>query len=660
MATRYRADIDGLRAVAVILVLLFHVGFSAFKGGFIGVDVFFVISGFLITGIIADGIEDGTFSFRGFYIRRIRRIAPAFFLVLFVTYVAAWIILPPENMASFGRSALSSVLLVSNVFFANSLGYFDPDARLQPLLHIWSLSIEEQFYLVFPLLLYIAMRIGRIAALVVCGLAFVMSLSLAIGYTVAGDVKLAFFSSFPRFWEILAGSLLALAGRRVRLDGTIGTVAAFAGLALIVATALLVSDRELPFVLNIALPVTGAALIIAACHDPKNPVARILALPPLPSIGKISYSLYLIHWPIVVMCNHLLIYINDRRKFLIIAISLALAWLSWHFVEQPCRRRGFSRTDRLAFPAVFSAIGLFALVSYAATADGFAWRFGNSADFETIMEAKVTHPHWYECVVEYDKDRIDDWCHLPENATEPPSIMMWGDSHATAFVPAVEAYAASTGQAMIVASMPACPPFSGVWIDSHPDQCKAFNDTVLQWLDSAPRMTVIIAARWSFYSEGSAAAGEALRVPITITDKPSGTGDLADAKHLFSIGLEAAVKRVSQHHNVLILKQVPTFPQDVPRAMLNTLRFGTPAPAQRKANHQRLVAFANADIDRLAEKYGVAVADPEAILCPDEFCRFAVGPSSLYYDDDHLSTLGAQSLVPMLEKSLGVFVTGDD
>ena len=303
---RYRADIDGLRAIAVLPVVLFHFGFSTFAGGFVGVDVFFVISGFLITSLIVVEIDESRFSIVRFYERRIRRIFPALFLVIIVTSIASAIILLPNDLKRYAKSVVAADWFFSNFEFWREAGYFDVDAHQKPLLHTWSLAVEEQFYLIFPPFLLLAARYLRRRYLLIIMPIFVLSLTFSI-WAVYAKPSLAFYLTPSRMWEIMLGAWLALipweAGKRFIPPSGYGLLTLL-GIGMI-AYGVFTFSANTPFPGAMALlPCGGAALVIFGGQNHPSMVSRLLATGPLVFVGKISYSLYLWHWPLIVLAAY--------------------------------------------------------------------------------------------------------------------------------------------------------------------------------------------------------------------------------------------------------------------------------------------------------------------------------------------------------------------
>ncbi|HYE52312.1 MAG TPA: acyltransferase family protein [Azospirillaceae bacterium] len=364
----YRPDVDGLRAVAVLSVLLFHAGIAGFGGGFVGVDVFFVISGYLITGIIAGEIRQGTFSIAGFYERRIRRIFPALFAVVAFVAVAAAFLFMSTEFRDVGQSVVAATLFVSNLLFWWETDYFDGSAELKPLLHTWSLSVEEQFYIVFPLFLAAVHRWagGRFTAAVLP--VALGSFALAL-WGMGVDASATFYQAPTRAWELLIGSLLALGAVPALRGRGAREAAGVLGLAL-VAWPVLGYSAETPFPGLAALPpCLGAALLIHAGQGDAatRPLAtRLLSARPMVAVGLISFSLYLWHWPLLVFARYLAMReLTALETAGIVALTFAAAWASWRWVEQPFRHR----TPILTRPRLFAGA---TAVMASATAAGVA------------------------------------------------------------------------------------------------------------------------------------------------------------------------------------------------------------------------------------------------------------------------------------------------
>jgi len=379
-AASYRADIDGLRAVAVLPVVAYHVGVHAARGGFVGVDVFFVISGFLISQLLINDIDQHRFSIVGFYERRVRRIMPALILVLAVTAAVYQTVSLPSETIEFSKSLIAAAASVSNIYFWLHAGYFDGSALTRPLLHTWSLAVEEQFYVLWPILLYLAARFWRthvvsLTAGVAC-ISLVMSVVGAFIYPVS-----TFYLLHTRAWELLLGGLLALGAIRFRFGRVARNALSLAGIVLIMLTVFTISS-DLPFPGLLAIPpCVGAAMVIQAGRDGPSLVGRILSWRPLVFIGTISYSLYLWHWPIAVLQRggYLTLVSGQSekvQKLVIVTVSMLLAAISWRFVEQPFRSGPWRPSRRTLFAIAASGLAVIVAAGILGwSLDGFPGRY---------------------------------------------------------------------------------------------------------------------------------------------------------------------------------------------------------------------------------------------------------------------------------------------
>ena len=387
----HRNDIDGLRAIAIIPVVLYHAGFSLFSGGFVGVDVFFVISGYLITGMISNQISKDSFSIITFYERRIRRLFPALLLMLCFTSVLSAIFLAPSELKAFGARLVSSLLFLSNVHFWRQSGYFDDTASLNPLLHMWSLSVEEQFYVLFPILLLLLYRL-RIRPLPVVVIIFLCSLATGIWQSI-NSPSAAFYLPFSRAWELMLGSLLALnllpqIRHKVFLD-----IVSVLGIAMVLLATICFNESTVFPGSAALIPCVGAAMLIYSGNSSRTGLVNVLLCQkPLVYIGLISYSLYLFHWPIF---SFLDVFIDTEKigfgfsTVVGISLSFLLASVSYHFIEQPVRERHFWRDRRRLFVSGIVAtfiLGVFGIAFYGA--HGFPQRYQLSDQFYDDMEVE--------------------------------------------------------------------------------------------------------------------------------------------------------------------------------------------------------------------------------------------------------------------------------
>ena len=435
---RYRAEIDGLRAVAVVPVILFHAGSDLFSGGYLGVDVFFVISGYLITTILVDDLAAGRFSIARFYERRARRILPALFVVLAATSVLAWAWMVPSQLEDYARTVIAVVLFVSNIHFWRSEDYFAPVAELNPLLHTWSLAVEEQFYIGFPLLLLALWRFGSRRLFMAIAALSCASLLLA-EWAWRNEPAANFFLLPTRAWELGIGALCALVLR----EGRVRARPLLAGLGLgLIVVSIFVFDDETPFPSLYALaPVGGTALVILFAQA-GSPVARLLSLRAMVGIGLVSYSAYLWHQPLFALARvRSLVHPSPELMLGLVLVTFVLAYLSWRFVEQPFRGSGSVLPTRAS---VFAASG--------AAAAGFVgiglYGEASAGRFDAWIAANPERASVYRMFLAADADdgvyrddgacrfnvpRLDDATIERLNACRSahgPGVAILGDSHA--------------------------------------------------------------------------------------------------------------------------------------------------------------------------------------------------------------------------------------
>ncbi len=608
---RYRNDIDGLRAVAVVPIVLYHAGVSQISGGFIGVDVFFVISGFLITSIMLADIEAGRFSVVGFWGRRIVRIFPALFAMLVAVLIAGCVFLFPGDLRSLAGSAASAAAFVSNLWFEFTTGYFGPAAETLPLLHTWSLGVEDQFYIVHPMLIALVHRFApnRLkAVLVVTALA---SFGLGLALSIAMPVH-AFYGLPGRVWELGLGALVA-AGAAPKLVTRHGRdAAAIGGLALIGLGYLLIRPTSLFPVPWAVLPALGAALIIA--YGEGALTQRFLACGPMRQIGAISYSLYLWHWPIITFwrLRHDLT-LSALDTVTVVALSVAVAWASYRLIERPAidafRKR---RPGRLVIGGL-GGVGAIAIAAAVVHVNAEHWR---TYPPEVL---KIASYATYQQTADHRAQFLDGTCFVSLGevfdrkgcltvSTTKPNLLVFGDSHAAQYWLALKERFSDWN--VMQATGAACRPMHGVSTESH---CNDFVPYVLDdFLVKTKIDAVILAGRWL--------DGEDEILASTI-----GT--------LRGRGIA-----------VTVIGPVVEYAGEMPAILADATMRGDPELAGRKRLTERLARDRTmAPIVTAAGATWVSAWDAE---CPDGHCRLTDpdgGP--MHFDYGHLTLAGARLLV---------------
>jgi len=619
--------------MAVLAVVIFHAWPGALPGGFVGVDVFFVISGFLISGILWRDLAAGTFSLADFYRKRVRRIFPALFVMLLTTLAAGAVILPPEAYAELARTALSSLFFVSNVDFWRHSGYFDRAAELRPLLHTWSLSVEEQYYLLFPLALAGVMRFARRWLLLLTAIAVLLLIGLSEGALRLAPLAAYFLSPFRAF-ELLLGALAAFApvlsgalARRAIVQGM-----ALAGLALIgMSLGLLSPQTPFPGVVAV-LPTLGtAAVLYAGRHAAATtgPAAWMLGLGPMQGFGAISYSLYLWHWPVMAYLRILTPH-EPAVPMMAAALGLStlLAWLSYRHVERPCAAlpvRGWPILRAGASGMV--ALGLGAAAIWGT--QGLPARF--SPETRALFAAAEDVSPWRAACHQSDNGRrpYDQSCILGGPGDQTPAVArlaVWGDSHGAELAAAL---APATGPLRQITAS-ACPPVIGVDFPDRP-HCRSANEAVLRdMLRDETLTTVILAANAETYDTPGLSALE--------------TGYARTVESLVDAG-----KRV------VLLGQIPNPERDAPLVAGRARAWGgDPARIGRPlAEVTQQAAPWNGFLAGLAARKGLVLVDPAAALCSEGFCPIlGSGDQVLYFNPSHVSMAGARRIAGELDALL--------
>jgi peptidoglycan/LPS O-acetylase OafA/YrhL len=494
----YRPDIDGLRAIAVLLVLFHHAFPFMLPSGFIGVDLFFVISGFLITTIIFQNLENGKFSFLDFYVRRINRIFPALGLVLVACLVYGWFSLLPADYKQLGKHTLAGATFLSNFAFWYESGYFDGDSALKPLLHLWSLGIEEQYYIFWPLIAWLAWK-KNVNLFKLCLVLLVLSFATNL-FMVRKDLVSAFFSPASRFWELLIGSVLAYVSlhRKSAGNATQNNVLAWLGLSLLViGIALINPARRYPGFWAL-LPELSAYLIISA--GPQAWINRVFLSNRLFRwIGLISYPLYLWHWPLLVFAKKSSAQQPSVQMLLIvIALSIALAWLTYWLIERPIR---FGKHGG-GVKAIFLSL-LMIVIAYLGfniyKRDGLSFRMPQSLQKIAAFSNDYYKDSNYECLIgvtDTDSKNPDHCFHKVSNTNK--SILLWGDSYAWASYAGINKVASPNANVYLM-SKAGCPP---ILADERlkNNSCNTQNARVIDVIKTEKYDQVVLIARWDHWN----------------------------------------------------------------------------------------------------------------------------------------------------------------
>lgn len=663
---KYRADIDGLRAIAVFSVVGFHAFPNWVRGGFVGVDIFFVISGFLISSIIISSLQKGTFSIAEFYARRIKRIFPALILVMTACYVFGWFVLLPDEYKQLGKHIVGGAGFVSNFFFWREAGYFDNAAETKPLLHLWSLGIEEQFYIVWPPLIYLALK-RRVNFLFLAITIVAISFSINVGIRLSDRVQ-DFYSPLTRFWELMMGGILAyltlqkinpwdkamqmirpafgIAGTETKLtEISSNNAQSVLGMLLIgLAVLLLTKDRLFPGWWAL-LPTVGSYLVISAGpHTWLN--RKVLSHRVLVWFGLISYPLYLWHWPLLSFAR--IIESGAPSANILVATilsSIVLAWLTYKLIEKPIRFSNQSKSKIIVLCVLMSVIGCIGIITF--SRDGISYRINDPGIQKKIRDFtwETTKSNYIKCPSDLQATATPPpklgYCLLSNDGT--PSYALFGDSHADHIFHGI----ADTDKknTWLFIGNSSCPPVSGISVvNPLLKNCQEISEKALEHIVNTPSIHTVVLSFFGNYMLDTAFAKDHVltnRGPHTI-EIISGEFLSANKIELFYLGLEKSVKVLEEHGKSVIIvidvPELPFLPRDCLRSSLfgssNQCKLSTATVLDRQKELREMLL-------KLAKAHPlIRVYDPLGLICDKNNCHFETDDLLLYRDSHHLSLSG--------------------
>ena len=640
---KYRSEIDGLRALAVVPVILFHAGFKVFSGGFVGVDVFFVISGYLITTILLNDLEAGKFSIVNFYERRARRILPALCVVMLACLPFAWIWLSSQDMKSFSKSLVAVSIFSSNILFWRTSGYFDTATELKPLIHTWSLAVEEQYYVLFPLFLLFAWRLGKrwiVSLLAICA---IISLAGA-QYFSEKNPSFDFYLLPTRSWELLIGAFVAFYYTEHNIKkhkywaAESGSLFGFA----LILYSTFAYDNQTPFPSIYALaPTLGAALIIVfATHQ--TMVGKLLGTKLFVAVGLISYSAYLWHQPLFAFARQFSL--GQPGTVLMISLAAAtvpLAYLTWRFVERPFRNRHrFTRNQVFCFAFVFSAI--FIGIGLAGDfTDGFK-KQRTTAEQLLVLKSAIPSPKRAECHTDGENYlKPNDAC---EYHTGRLRVAAFGDSHVIELAYALADTLKESNTKLKHFSFSGCSPMYGRSVQGGLEHCaKWTNDAVDYIVRNKEIDTVIVSYRINSGLYG----GHEIEYP----NLPDGVGR-GERELVWKSYVNVLRHFVDNGKKVVLVLQAPELPVPVEDLLLKSQNpLGKVNGVSRDWWNQRS-GFVRQHLFDIPKE--VLVIDPAEIFCNEKNCQAANDGVAFYFDDDHLSVEGARLVVKEIIKRGGL------
>ena len=665
---KYRSEIDGLRALAVVPVILFHAGFELFNGGFIGVDVFFVISGYLITTIIIEDMENNCFSFIYFYERRVRRILPALFFVMLACIPFAWMWMVPGQMKDFSQSIVAVSLFVSNLLFWKESGYFDASAEEKPLLHTWSLAVEEQYYVFFPIFLFLTWRFGKTRVFwIIVAMASISLILSEWGWR--NKVTANFYLAPTRVWEIFAGSIAAFVVQKKGVQKS--EIMSLLGLSAIIF-AFFFYDEKTPFPSVYTLvPVVGVVLLIMF-GDKETLAAKLLGTKLFVGIGIISYSAYLWHQPLFAFVKIRIL--GEPSQLLMLALtvfSLFLAILSWRYIEKPFRdKKQYTRKHIfLLSAATLVMLIIFGLIGHLNS--GFEKRYSLEL-IQTLKDSTNRNQSSIECFLKPKENRVIP-SHPIKGCTSyfvnnSASVMMIGDSHLDTMGSLLQEKLYKKGIGSYSVSYPGCPPFIGLYVPSEGThhRCHEFNQSMFDYAKQNGITDIILIAAFPSYLNG------------TLYDngeggKMTGINSAAyviDEKHksLLQNNNERILKvtnvykdqlsALSNKFRLFVVNSPPEVGWDVPKYYTHKMIFDnneltthTHSFVNYKSRISNLVSIINS-----IDNENLYFFDLASLFCKEvtERCAMNEGRKLLYRDKYHLSMYGSEIATKNFIKKFGI------
>lgn len=644
---RHRRDIDGLRAIAILGVLIFHINNSLIPGGFLGVDVFFVISGFLITSIIQRGLVAGNFSITQFYERRIRRIIPALFVMILVVSASVVKLLPTQELEDYALSVKATVITTANIFFLDFLqDYFRGDSSTTPLMHTWSLAVEEQFYFVFPLLLTLLYRWRKTKRALIIAVALLLGVSLGACLIRGSNASMETFYLLPyRAWEILAGALLTLSGMRAP-SKKIGLATGGVGALLVLGSFWAVTEHNLIPGISAIPACLGTVLLLYSGKAPGIFTARLLSWKPLVGLGLISYSVYLWHWPLIVFANLLDLPRPETSLPLagaIFLLSLALGGLSWRFIEQPFRKTGTLPRKWVFLTWAGCTAVILLMCVWCKRERGFPGRYSERG--QHILSFKTIKPSF--AVFEeqnYDPQRAP----LFGLSSAVPGIALWGDSHAAALLPAFDELAKQNQVSFRYFGVQGQVPITGVAnLTNRAKDRSAFTEKAFrQILEDKQLTTVVLHGRWSLVNKGG---NDGDHPPVTELYKHKFSSS-AELEAYYAEKIRETVRRLLEaDKRVVVIYPVPEVGINIPDLLAKQDYQGVPLSTFiSDSNFFTRQAFILGVFESLPPDPNLLrIKLHEKFLSGASLKVFENG-DPLYRDDGHLSRAGAKFVEDLL------------
>lgn len=644
MSQKFRYDINGLRAYAVALVVLFHFGVFGFTGGFIGVDVFFVISGFLMTSIIVKGLENKTFNFLKFYLSRANRIIPALFALCVVVGLVGWFTLTPQELKDYAKHAITSLGFISNIQYFKEAGYFDATSHEKLLLHTWSLSVEWQFYILLPIFLFLAYRIKQsksVLKIAFTGL-FVVSLILAL-YLTPKMPSASFFLLPTRAWEMLAGGLIFLFFNKISLSQQRSTIVELIGFSLIAISVIYFTGSTPWPSYNAILPVLGAFLILLASNQnsllTNNKIAQFL--------GNTSYSIYLWHWPLVFYLSYLEKSSDTLWIMGAILLSVILGWLSYKYIENPSRKflsnlsliKGYIVT----FIYITIPMVIFALIF-----------IKNGVPNRLPTDVKIMAILGEERRIKADRCSVSPLSSLREckMGTGDVKLILIGDSHAESIAKALEK-SLPKESSLIDLSLSGCPTVENIKRTSNPGlKCGSLVTKFIDRVKDFSDVPILITARTNilfFPAPEKILSDTQLRVPTFYITRPFDHYSGEYYQTMKNAYIDTLCK-FAEHHTVYVTTPTPEYKINIAKTLIHRKLLNSNERIYiTKAQHLSRSQFTYEAQIEASKKCGIKILDVNNVLCDSEKCYADKNNIPLYYDTNHLNLYGSDQLIPLFK-----------
>lgn len=630
-AKKFREDINGLRAWAVVAVILFHFNVPGFSGGFVGVDIFFVISGYLMTGIITRGLNDNNFSFINFYLSRARRILPALLVLCAALLVVTWFSLAPPELKDHLRHTFSALSFSSNIRFSHETGYFDTASHEKLLLHTWSLAVEWQFYIILPLILGAIWKFSptQKALLITLLVGFFISLSLSIFITPSSP-SVAFYLLHTRAWEMLTGGLVYLLANQIILTNLKQRIIETIGFSLIIFSILIFDTQSSWPGWRALIPVVGSLLVLIAARQASMWTSNSITQ----RLGDWSYSLYLWHWPLAAGLYHINLSGDPKAILICLALTLFLGWISYRYIETPARTRLSTKSNWKNFANLGVAL-LIVVISAS-----IVRHYRNDLSRMPVEVAAIFKE--IENRNPRDKECSTGLINACQYGGDTLGIIAIGDSHSASLVRSIEKSLPSDNLHLLDWSVHGCPTIRNVHeIDDKYSACSKFIDLKLQEnKEIDPLVPIIIISRVSMYFFGD---------NEIISSKQEKKRDYNLEK--MQTGMIETACEFAKVRPVYMIRPIPELELNVPNVMGKALwQTGKPREVSISLEdyHKRQTLAWNMQ-DIAAKRCGIKILNPLPYLCKENKCKGDIDGIPIYFDDDHLNERGGQLLIPLLK-----------